>query len=141
MNDIVLCINTATNVFALLPAITAYRRQMYKTSLLLSTSFVASSLMHITETKHDLIPFFLKDWSSVFLNLDRGIALLVFLTSSFILVERANKLPYKTILAKGCIGLLCLGLGEITKSLPLYTALHTLWHYYAFTSVNDILSY
>ena len=95
-----------------------------------------SILMHISETKHQLKPdfIFLKEWSNIFLNMDRLSAVLGFmyffyfrfypyvmdwgfynLRSEFSVYHFFSILPFLLI-------------GEYTNNLYIYVICHIVWH-------------
>lgn len=97
---------------------------------LLGTMILASALMHISETKHNLpgiYPF--NKWSWYFLNLDRGMALSITLYVLYYF-NKGMPIPFKL----GIIGLICLGLSEkFEYGLIWFMINHSIWHYCAFT--------
>jgi len=144
MNEIVIIINILTNVFALVPAHNLYARGEYGGMIILLMSFVASCLMHMTETKHGLKPPMLERYSWWFLNLDRFLAFCVFgyvmylWWTIFPAVSVNALIPIAVKFALG--GGLALRIGERTDNLRLYLITHTIWHYCAFTAVNDVVN-
>lgn len=136
MNTLTLVLNTATNLFAIPALLTLYRKDMIGFSLLLS-SFIASCLMHITETKHDLKPFILKDYSNIFLNIDRVLSHLMVAYTLYLV----RNVPLHNLMCpaiKFAISGIALGIGELTNDLVLYNILHTGWHYGAFSALNCV---
>lgn len=138
MNTFTLALNTATNVFGLFPVISCWKQDRKIGFVITLTSFIASCLMHITETKHELRPLFLAKYSNLFLNLDR-------LASAFSFsygVWCMRKMNYEQIhplATQFLIGTLALKFGEHTKNLYFYNILHTIWHYAAFGVLNRVI--
>jgi hypothetical protein len=137
--SLVLFTNTFTNIFALVPVFKLYKKKHYGGSILLLCSFTASCLMHITETKHGLRPRYLKEYSNLFLNIDRVFGVLVFLYFTRLALQQ----PINTlipILVRFVIGAISSFIGEVTTDLYWYLALHTVWHYCAFTAVGCVVN-
>lgn len=138
MNGLTLTVNTLTNVFAFYPINVALRKSNYIAAGLTCSSMLASILMHATETKHELIPPIGGQYSKYFLNIDRLMALILVSYA----VYHASKIPPPLLILPGLkliTGAICLRLGEITPNLHLYTLLHTIWHYCAYTSLGDVM--
>ena len=138
MNAFTLALNTATNVFALFPVVNCWKQNQELGFVITLSSFSASCLMHLTETKHDLKPYFLANYSKTFLNLDRTLAACSFLYGIYC-VRNMNFTRLQPLLLEGTIGVLALRLGEWTKNLYLYDVLHTIWHYAAFDVLNKAI--
>lgn len=138
-DSLVLIVNTFTNIFALAPVFELYKKGYYGGSILLFSSFIASCLMHITETKHGLRPHYLKEYTNLFLNIDRVIALLVFFHFTRLALQQPINVLIP-ILVRFVIGGASSIIGEVTTDLYWYLALHTVWHYCAFTAVSCIVS-
>lgn len=119
----------ASNILGL-PAL--IRACTWTDKALVFSIMAASTLMHISETKHELDPPILKDWSYALLNVDRGVAL----TAGMIFAWKFFQIHYNRqvqVLAVGFLGALCMLLGEIKTSNPtynnlVYPSLHTIWH-------------
>lgn len=141
MNNLVLIVNTITNIPALFASYELYKKSRYVGVVLSLSSFTASCLMHITETKHNLIPFVLKEFSNTFLNTDRILTLLLSLYGLFLYGSNYDKVPFYPLLLRGSIGIVCLRLGELTSNLVLYTLLHTIWHYCSYSSLQFVASF
>ena len=138
MNNLTLIANTLTNAFAFYPINVALRQSNYIAAGLTSSSMLASILMHATETKHQLIPPVAGEYSEHFLNIDRLMSVLLISYG----VYHVSKISPYLLLAPGLkliTGTICLRLGEMTSNLPLYTLLHTIWHYCAYTSLGDVM--
>lgn len=123
-------INTFTNVVAIIPVQRYISKKDYLGATLCSCSFVSSVLMHISEKKHGLPGVFFKEYSNVFLNVDRFFAVLLAFYGAYNFLQKTNKekkLSIKPIIAFG-IGSIASFIGEKTTNLILYTILHTVWH-------------
>lgn len=140
MNTFTLALNTATNAFAIPSIVNCWTRNRKVGFGITLTSFIASCLMHITETKHGLRPLFLAEYSNLFLNIDR-------LTSAFSFaygiysIRAMNFYQIRPLFAEFLIGLIALRTGEYTENLILYNLLHTIWHYTAFHVLDKAICY
>lgn len=114
--------------------------------LLLMCHF-ASILMHLSETKHGLIPTsgWLYRHSNFFLDLDR---LFACANALFFLWWWWLTLPASSVTASITasdpvwlllVGTFCLWIGERTINRLLYAVLHVIWHICAFGSVDSVL--
>lgn len=89
-------------------------------------SIMASCIMHISETKHGLNGMGrFAHISHAALNVDRFFAVALALTCLLSVVFWQNWVMYSTTFLALSV---CLFLGEKTKNLTYYTALHTIWH-------------
>lgn len=142
-NDLCLLINTATNIFCLLPIKELYQQRSYLGMSLFIITLFNSIMMHLGERKHGLIPFieyFTPHNSELWLNLDKITAVMAFIYCYYI--WHINIYPSRnTILTLAITGMLCLRLGEITHDLTIYTMLHTLWHFSAFSAAFLVFSH
>lgn len=130
-NNLTLLLNTLTNCFAFPVIVTCYKKNFHVGVCIISLTFLASCLMHITETKHHLRPFIWHSHSQTFLNLDRLFSFATFLYGlTFIRKISLYNLIFPSI--EIVIGFCCLRLGEITLNLWYYNLLHTVWHFTAF---------
>jgi hypothetical protein len=145
MNNLTLALNTLTNGFALLPLQSCFRKKDYFGTGIIFVSFCASVMMHVTETKHNLIPPFLREYSNIFLNADRTAALAVALYGGYLTYNAYSSgtltlALFRPILLKFAVGTIALGIGEIASNLVVYNVFHTIWHYCAFTALDDVIS-
>jgi hypothetical protein len=107
--------------------------------LLVIAVVVASTLMHLSETKHHLQPAgpFLQRWSTTFLNIDRFFAVTV---SLYFLWQRW---PVDFdgrdfwIIRLAVVGSAATVVSELVDGLA-YAALHTVWHVCIFTVLNCV---
>ena len=111
---------------------------------LLFLSNVASIFMHLSETKHGLIPdtLWLQTHSSTLLNLDRiaaHITALYFLRWWWLTLSVSCRIQTMDPIAIICFGGLCLWIGERTMDQLLYFVLHLIWHVCAFASIDVVL--
>lgn len=90
---------------------------------------VASTLMHLSETKHGLNPgSFWMPWSHVLLNVDRVCAVLAFLYFLHMGWQCRNTYGLKEQIMLFAIAGAFNVMGEQTTWLPLYVISHLLWH-------------
>lgn len=144
IGEVVCIINTITNIFALIPIANLYNKNRILGCLLLLCSFIASCLMHMSETKHNIHPPIMQEYSNLFLNIDRVFAIGVFLYTGFLvsIIITKDSRSFNTVLyiaSRFSIGLVASAIGESTSDLSLYLFFHTLWHYFAFDSVDRIV--
>lgn len=139
MNNVCLIINTITNVFALPPILNSFIKGYRIGGTITLCSFIASLLMHISETKHHLQPFVLSEYSDILLNIDRFFMLLTFLYGWGLTSNLRNHPQFWLFLFKGYIGLVSFKVGELTDNLLLYTVSHTFWHYCIYDTLNKII--
>lgn len=138
MNCFTLALNTATSLF-IVPAIQkAWCKHDYLSTYVFSWTFVLSTLMHLTETKHGLQPPVLAEYSQLFLNADRISSFLTFAYGLY-LVRNASRADILGLVPRLAAGTVALRLGEWTSDLWLYNLLHTVWHWCAFTTLHRIL--
>lgn len=116
---------------------TLYSKQAYTSYFILVISVMCSMLMHITENKHRLKPFCTPKYSNICLNLDRigCIITIIYFLKLWLLSPNFNLMPFIEIL----VGLIFLSIGEITSNIYLYNITHTIWHFFAFKTLNTIL--
>lgn len=129
----VVLINTFTNSFALAPIIGLYKNGYYKGSILVLSAALSSCLMHLSETKHNLGGPYFNQYSNLFLNIDRGFAILTFIYGIYLLSSKTTINIYNFLVP--AIGLLSSFLGEQTPNLYKYTVLHSIWHFCAYIGI------
>ena len=112
-----------SNIFGL-PVILA--ATIFQDQLLVSMVVLASVLMHLSERKHDLPgvhPF--SRWNSAFLNLDRVVAVLVF-------VACLNRITLDLVtknISVILVGIASVIISETVEVCPVFfSAWHILWH-------------
>ena len=85
----------------------------------------ASVFMHVTETKHGLIPSpALRAWAPVALCIDRAVSISV---TAYFLCVRFTIIGSPMVKVAVC-GLVFSAVGELTSHLFLYVICHILWH-------------
>ncbi len=111
----------ATNVSVVTTIV--HSRDEFHTAMAISAA-IASTLMHLSETKHGLPGIFpFNQYSMWFLNIDRCMALLA---SMFLIYYHWHNV---TLWTYGVIGLICMALSEYRHTpLWLFCYLHTAWH-------------
>lgn len=150
--DPVICtyINTATNVIAFLPIYFYADIGDIIGALLCTFSLIASVLMHISETKHNLPGVLFKEYSNILLNIDRLFALILFCYGIITFINNPDVI-YHYYMGKDFIELLIFPIvifstgaiasyiGENTDDLKLYTLLHTIWHICAYGTLAYVI--
>lgn len=127
-----------TNIWGLFALDTAFQYKLHFDAILVTFIIVSSILMHLTETKHNLIPPYewAIHWSYFCLNLDRSIAVFAFLWYIYFW-----DYSYIGITARVTFIILVASilsyLGEQTNNLTIYVICHTIWHLLMY-SVLDI---
>ena len=118
-----------SNVFALVPI--AYAQTKIKVGLLVFSA-CASVFMHMTETKHGIVPpARFARWSTLALNIDRIAALATAFAFGWAWLESRCVAPIVLL----TVGLVASALGELSSHVPTYVALHLAWHAAAYGSV------
>jgi hypothetical protein len=134
---------TLTNLLAVPAIFKLWKCGRIFGSLLTATSFSASVLMHITETKHNLPGLCWSSYSNIFLNIDRVFAGLTGLYGCYLYFDKNKNLPISgydtTPVLTLLLGSLCLKLGEMTNNLYAYNLFHNIWHYCAFKSLEQVV--
>ena len=138
MNNIVITINILSNGFAIPGIIKCYTHKDGLGLILTVCSFLTSCLMHITETKHDIIPLCFEEYSKIFLITDNVLILAIVLYGIYNMKRFPNEIILETS-AIFYIGILALFLGEKSSDLLFYLISHTIWHYCLFKSLYNIL--
>lgn len=99
------------------------------------TVMVASTCMHLSESKHNLepLPPFYRGDSSFFLNIDRFVALAAsfWFLSLFMTACKAGEVTeeqFVAIFTTAFLGFCCMLVGELVMDQALYTALQLVWH-------------
>lgn len=135
MKTLTLIIVTCSNIFALIPIQSLIHHGYYGGAILTGLTALASVFMHATETKHQLPGLFWAEHSNLFLNIDRFFAKVLIMYGLWLFYDHPNLLPVITSI----VGLIMLGVGELTYHLPLYTFLHSSWHFLAFYSLYLVI--
>lgn len=132
-----------SNLLGLLPLTRAYYKSSIIDVVLIPIVMGFSFLMHISETKHRLNPYFLKNFSQLLLNMDRIMSYTCgsYYTYRFILLDRSNQ---EIILPVFLLGAVCSRIGEMKfDSLVFnyfyYPILHSIWHFSIYFSLNYIV--
>jgi len=125
---------TASNIFGIIPCISLFNTKRYGGTVLVASACLASVFMHLTETKHGLKGLFLKEYSNMFLNIDRVLAIMTGLYGLWLFYNNPRKNIYQ--LAFPLIGAISSFVGEQTTNLPLYTFTHCIWHALAYYSLH-----
>lgn len=122
----------ATNLFGLIPFFGT--RNMLDKCVVAATVF-ASSAMHISETKHSLLPHpYIANKAELFLNMDRGAGIVC----TLLYFPRWWMSGTWNQAAIFLFGLAASGLGEVTTNVPAYCILHTIWHFCAYVTMYSI---
>jgi hypothetical protein len=121
-------INTFTNVIALVPLWKYITKKDYIGSLICCSSFVASCLMHMSETKHNLPGIHFKEYSNILLNIDRFFAFFLSGYAGSNFLKNPTLFPVITF----GIGIIASIIGETTNNLTKYTIFHTIWHLFSY---------
>mgnify|MGYP006898474687 CR=1 FL=1 len=121
---------TASNIFSIIPIRELYCQKRYYGMCLTTCASIASVFMHMTETKHNLKGLCLAKYSKIFLNIDRFLAYLTGFYGLYLFYNNPTKTVSQVIVP--LIGGCCAAIGERTENLPLYTTLHTTWHFCAY---------
>lgn len=129
----------SSNLFGAVPLSHTIRDKKFIESLLLGGLMAVSSLMHISETKHQLVPPLFQNYSSLFLNIDRGLSYII-----PILYYKKIYNNLSNIWPLGLIGIVCLGIGEIkTKNFNfnriIYPILHIIWHFCVYKIIDQLV--
>lgn len=130
----------ATSHVVAVPALVkTLSRQRYLHAVVVSAVILASICMHLSETKHGLVPSHLwRPWSRIALNLDRLCA-----SSSaiyFMWLRWPMQVPRDTeLFAVALLGMMCSYLGEQTHDVPTYVVYHLIWHGCAFYLLYSVL--
>lgn len=124
-----------SNVFGLIPVFYMIDKDIF-ISILMFTMTTASTLMHLSETKHGLkgiYPFNI--WSKQFLNLDRGLSYVCGFVVLILSCSAWSIVPYWLIFY-GVVGLIC---GFISERIDLgqigFMIFHIVWHFIAYTGM------
>lgn len=140
----------SSNLVAILPIISAYRKSDYITLICLFLAMSASVLYHLMETeKHQFPGIFslIKDqksrarslgrkWHLFLINLDRlaAITVIIRVVYKYMIFDRF-------FILYSVVGLLCLLVSEIRKdSYWIYLLSHCLWHIFAFNTANLLIN-
>jgi|SRR6478609_630849 len=124
----------ATNIYGILPFI--FANGIFEKSLVVAT-VVSSVAMHLSETKHTLMPSpVLDSWSNIFLNMDRGCAILSMI---YLFPRWCKHGDFQQVFILSA-GLLASGLGEMTGNVILYSILHTIWHMAAYLTMTALFA-
>lgn len=134
METLTLSLVTSSNVFGVLPVYSLIKTQRYYGALLTSSAVIASIFMHATETKHNLPGLLLKEYSNLFLNIDRVIAYATGLYGLYLFWTNPIKKTQQIITP--FIGAVSCAIGESTNNLPMYTFFHIIWHVLAYYSIS-----
>lgn len=106
---------------------------------LIGSTILASTLMHLTETKHNLPGLFLQKYSNHFLWLDRITAISSGAYLCYRLYKK-RKLLNLQLVSKAVVGLTCVILSETVVTNPIaFMILHSLWHGFAYSIMDDVL--
>lgn len=99
----------------------------------------ASTMMHLTETKHGLRPIWqeLTRQSSFWLNVDRFVAVCVFLYLLPVWLVHKERMLVFVMFA---IGAVYSYFGERTMNLAWYTVLHLAWHLLVYASLFVLMT-
>ena len=119
---------TASNLLG----IPALLKADFPYNVLVGSIMLGSTLMHISETKHNLEPPILKNYSYALLNVDRALALSAGAVFAWKFFQMEKNVQLQVLIIGG-IGAICMLLGEIktedkTFNNVLYPLLHTIWH-------------
>ena len=129
-----------SNYLFVIPAIIQVHAigELYYT-LLIHTMILASMLMHISETKHGLLPHStFVPFSNLFLNFDRAMAIVTAL--SFLPLVFIHPHPWSVIATFGIGGILSF-IGEQTMVVAIYVPCHLVWHACAYFAMYECLKY
>lgn len=106
--------------------------------IIVGSIMAASALMHISETKHTLVPplVCLQDWSQTLLNIDRLVTYTAgpyFIYKFWRACDDIHSIWKKSIVWVFVAGALALRAGEYKTKWPMfnyviYPLLHTIWH-------------
>jgi hypothetical protein len=116
-----------SNIAGIFPLYASIKKRNYVISALTGTIMVASTLMHISETKHQLIgihPF--NKISSILNNIDRIISYPTGIY--FIYLSYRTKQPLSWWI-EGAIGIIFVRVGEYITTPYYYVPLHLVWHF------------
>lgn len=122
-----------SNFLVFAPLIIAFRKIQIDDIIFLILISVSSFLMHLSETKHHLSPPHWRQYSNLFLNLDRMITIIAGVYYFCRLWYFPSDLR-STCFIIFSIGATCLGIGEIKTSdkffnRTVYPCLHVTWHF------------
>jgi hypothetical protein len=119
-----------SHIFGIPSLVCAYKSNLLDFIVILII-LTNSILMHISETKHRLVPMnkFLKNWSNVFLNFDRCSALFGSLYFLYFLIWPKLNLNMIMLIIIAFINLI---IGENTQNNMLYVITHIIWHMIVF---------
>jgi len=134
MEILTLVMVTTSNIFGAMTVYSLYRTKRYGGDILVASAYLASVFMHATETKHNLNGLFLKQYSNIFLNIDRVLAIMTGLYGLWLFYNNPTKNISQIIFP--LIGALSSFIGEQTMNLPLYTFTHCIWHALAYYSLH-----
>ena len=128
-----------SNLFGTFPLYKAIQAGKHKEAYLIGGLMIASGLMHISETKHHLTPPIFQKYSGIFLNIDRGLSIIIPLLYRDRIIDR---LP--DVLPLGAMGVICLLIGEIKTDDPtfntiFYPGLHLIWHACVYSLIYKLL--
>lgn len=139
-----------TNLLGLVPFAKAYKKRnpTWKNNIrwveapLIGGTIIASTLMHLSETKHGLPGICLQSYSNHLLWLDRLFALT---TCSYVVYRlykgwNKNKFKHSEVIAKIIGSLLCNFFSEkVVKKTIYFAILHSCWHGLAYSVLLDVI--
>lgn len=131
---------TISNIFGLLPIYKSFNN-LPRSSLelfLIIIAVIASILMHISETKHNLPGIYLSKYSNYMLYFDRITAYLLVFYMIYKLIHNSLIITGLLIL-KIITGLLCAIGSEITNNEQEYVFLHCIWHFFAYKIIYELI--
>ena len=124
-----------SNLLGVPALIAAVNHSKWIDFVVVSSVMSASTLMHLTENKHDLSSPYLKQWSRLFLNLDRVAAIGATLYFGYqIVIVFPGWCWLVRMSVPMVVGTICVILGErkttsVTWNRICYPILHLIWHY------------
>ena len=125
--SIINLILAASNLYGLKPMYKSLVFGRYWEALFISTAMLASTLMHISETKHDLPGMFLVEYSYQLLWFDRIVAY----SSALYLLNRFHLIS-NCLLFKILIALFINLVSEMSKNQITFMIYHLVWHLMAY---------
>ena len=122
----------SSNLLGVPVVVKFYFYNKFLSATIVSTVICASTLMHLTESKHDLKPTVFTKYSNWFLNLDRLITITVgyYTVNKFLLLARSKQLALLPDIITAFIAMM---VGEIKTNNSyhnniIYPLLHCYWH-------------